>query len=103
MSRHQLSFRFATTLCLVIGLPVAYFVAFKVQEKWRTALLALIIIPSFTSFLIRTLAWRIPLSPNGTLSKWLQDWGVIGGPIQLLEKPWREQQWLSANVCQLAF
>ena len=75
----------ATVLCVVIGFPVAYFVAFKVREKWRGVLLALIIVPSFTSFLIRTLAWRIPLSPNGTLSKWLQDWGVIGGPIQLLE------------------
>jgi spermidine/putrescine transport system permease protein len=75
----------ATTLCVVIGLPVAYFLAFKVREKWRAILLAMIIIPSFTSFLIRTLAWRIPLAPNGTLSKWLQDWGVLHGPIELLE------------------
>ena len=75
----------ATVLCVVIGFPVAYFLAFKVREKWRAALLALIVIPSFTSFLIRTLAWRIPLSPNGTLSKWLQEWGVLGGPIHLLE------------------
>jgi len=75
----------ATVLCTVIGLPVAYFLAFKVQEKWRAILLALIIVPSFTSFLIRTLAWRIPLAPNGTLSGWLQDWGVIDGPIQILE------------------
>jgi len=75
----------ATTLCVVVGLPVAYFLAFKVREKWRAILLAMIIVPSFTSFLIRTLAWRIPLAPNGTLSKWLQDWGVLNGPIQLLE------------------
>jgi spermidine/putrescine transport system permease protein len=75
----------ATVLCTIIGLPVAYFLAFKVKEKWRAVLLALIIVPSFTSFLIRTLAWRIPLAPNGTLSEWLQDWGVIDGPIQLLE------------------
>ncbi|MCU1361376.1 MAG: Spermidine Putrescine transporter permease component PotB, partial [Ilumatobacteraceae bacterium] len=75
----------ATLLCVVIGFPVAYFLAFKVREKWRGVLLALVVVPSFTSFLIRTLAWRIPLAPNGTLSKWLQDWGVIGGPIQILE------------------
>jgi len=75
----------ATALCVLIGLPVAYFLAFKVREKWRAILLAMIIVPSFTSFLIRTLAWRIPLAPNGTLSKWLQDWGVLSGPIQLLE------------------
>ena len=75
----------ATVLTVVIGFPVAYFLAFKVQEKWRAVLLALIIVPSFTSFLIRTLAWRIPLAPNGTLSTWLQDWGVISGPISVLE------------------
>ena len=75
----------ATALTVVIGFPVAYFLAFKVQEKWRALLLALVIVPSFTSFLIRTLAWRIPLAPNGTLSKWLQDWGVLGGPINVLE------------------
>ncbi|MCU1400330.1 MAG: Spermidine Putrescine transporter permease component PotB [Acidimicrobiales bacterium] len=75
----------ATLLTVVIGFPVAYFLAFKVQEKWRAILLALVIVPSFTSFLIRTVAWRIPLAQNGTLSKWLQDWGVIGGPISLLE------------------
>jgi ABC-type spermidine/putrescine transport system permease subunit I len=75
----------ATLLCLFIGLPVAYFLAFKVREKWRTILLALIVVPSFTSFLIRTLAWRIPLAPNGYLSRWLQDWGVLGQPINILE------------------
>ena len=75
----------ATLLCLVIGLPVAYFIAFKVREKWRGAVLAAVIIPSFTSFLVRTVAWRIPLAANGNLSHWLQDWGVIHGPISLLE------------------
>jgi spermidine/putrescine transport system permease protein len=75
----------ATALTALIGFPVAYFLAFKVKEKWRAILLALIIVPSFTSFLIRTVAWRIPLAPNGTFSKWLQDWGVIHGPISLLE------------------
>ncbi len=75
----------ATVLCVLIGFPIAYFLAFKVKEKWRAVLLALVVVPSFTSFLIRTVAWRIPLAPNGTLSKWLQDWGLISGPIQLLE------------------
>jgi len=75
----------ATVLTTVIGFPVAYFLAFKVKEKWRAILLALIIVPSFTSFLIRTLAWRIPLAPNGQFSTWLQDWGLIHGPISILE------------------
>lgn len=74
----------ATLLCLVIGFPVAYFVAFKVGPRWRAILLALVIVPSFTSFLIRTLAWRIPLSANGELSKWLQDIGWIDAPIDVI-------------------
>jgi spermidine/putrescine transport system permease protein len=75
----------ATTLCFVFGFPVAYFLVFKVSEKWKAIMLALIVVPSFTSFLIRTLAWRIPLAANGELSTWLQDWGLISGPINILE------------------
>ena len=41
--------------------------------------------PSFTSFLIRTVAWRIPLARNGWVSDTLQDWGVLGAPIDILE------------------
>ena len=73
-------------MCLLIGLPVAYFAAFKVSEKWKTVILALVVIPSFTSFLIRTVAWRIPLAPNGEFSRWLTDIGLVGDRgIQLLE------------------
>ena len=73
-------------MCLLIGLPVAYFAAFKVSEKWKTIILALVVIPSFTSFLIRTVAWRIPLAPNGEFSRWLTDVGLVGDRgIQLLE------------------
>ena len=61
----------ATAMCLFIGLPVAYFAAFKVAEKWKAIILAAVVVPSFTSFLIRTVAWRIPLAPNGVFSKYL--------------------------------
>ncbi len=75
----------ATTLCLLIGFPVAYFLVFKVADKWKAILLAMIIVPSFTSFLIRTLAWRIPLAANGELSRALQDIGLLSGPIDILD------------------
>jgi spermidine/putrescine transport system permease protein len=74
----------ATALCLLIGFPVSYFLAFKVSERWRAILLALVIVPSFASFLMRTVAWRIPLSPNGEFSRWLQDIGLIDGPLNIL-------------------
>ena len=88
----------ATVLCTVIGLPVAYFLAFKVQEKWRAVLLALIIVPSFTSFLIRTLAWRIPLAPNGTLSEWLQDWGLRSTDRSRSSRHRRRCSWRSSTT-----
>ena len=73
-------------MCLLIGLPVAYFAAFKVAEKWKAIILAAVVVPSFTSFLIRTVAWRIPLAPNGVFSKWLVETGFIGSNgIQILE------------------
>ena len=78
----------ATIACLLIGLPVAYLAAFKVSEKWKGLILALVVVPSFTSFLIRTVAWRIPLAPNGFFSKWLVDMSWIGPQgIQVLETP----------------
>jgi spermidine/putrescine transport system permease protein len=77
----------ATSLCIFIGFPVAYFLAFKVSEKWRAALLAMVVIPSFTSFLIRTVAWKIPLAKTGYVSRWLQDWGLLDGPIDILQTP----------------
>ena len=78
----------ATAICVLIGLPVAYYAAFKASEKWRAVILAAVVVPSFTSFLIRTVAWRIPLAPNGTLSKWLIDLGAVGEDgIQILATP----------------
>jgi spermidine/putrescine transport system permease protein len=73
-----------TLLCLLIGFPVAYFLAVKVPPRWRGVLLGLVIIPFWTNFLIRTIAWRIVLSPKGFLSNWFQDIGIRDSNIQLL-------------------
>jgi spermidine/putrescine transport system permease protein len=56
----------ATALALLIGYPLAYTIAFK-AGRWRNILLVLVIAPFFTSFLIRTLAWKVILSDNGWL------------------------------------
>ena len=73
-----------TALCLLIGFPVAYFIAVKVPPRWRGVLLGLVIIPFWTNYLIRTIAWRIVLSPKGFFSNWLQDVGLRDSNIQLL-------------------
>ncbi|MDX6312495.1 MAG: spermidine/putrescine transport system permease protein [Streptomyces sp.] len=54
----------ATVLCLAIGYPLAYTIAFK-AGRWRNVLLVMVIAPFFTSFLIRTLAWKTILADDG--------------------------------------
>jgi spermidine/putrescine transport system permease protein len=74
-----------TVLCLVIGFPVAYFLAVRVSQRWKGILLALVIVPFWTSFLVRTIAWRIVLAPRGVLSNWLQDVGLRSSPFRVLD------------------
>ena len=73
-----------TALCLLIGLPFAYFLAVKVSERRRGLLLVLLMIPFFTNFLIRTLAWRIVLAPKGLIYNTLVDWGLLGSRLDVL-------------------
>ncbi|MFF2811964.1 ABC transporter permease [Streptomyces sp. NPDC058000] len=54
----------ATALCLLLGYPLAYLIAFK-AGRWRNIVMILVIAPFFTSFLIRTLAWKTILADGG--------------------------------------
>ncbi|MDQ0993353.1 ABC transporter permease [Streptomyces sp. V3I7] len=54
----------ATGLCLVLGYPLAYLIAFR-AGRWRNLVMVLVIAPFFTSFLIRTLAWKTILADDG--------------------------------------
>ncbi|MGW5732879.1 MULTISPECIES: ABC transporter permease [Streptomyces] len=54
----------ATILCLLLGYPLAYLIAFR-AGRWRNLILVLVIAPFFTSFLIRTLAWKTILADGG--------------------------------------
>ncbi len=81
-----------TALCLLISLPIAYYLAFKVGPRAKTVVLALLMVPFFTNYLLRTLAWKIVLQPKGFVSNFLQDthWFTFGqalrdGPIQVLD------------------
>jgi spermidine/putrescine transport system permease protein len=58
----------STALCLVIALPVGYYIA-SVPKKWRPWLLLLTVLPLWTNFLVRIFAWRLVLHPDGTLRK----------------------------------
>lgn len=57
-----------TVACIVIAYPLAYFIAFK-AGRWRNLLLGLVMVPFFTSFLLRTIAWQSLLADNGPVLK----------------------------------
>jgi len=73
----------ATTLCLVLGYPVAYAIA-RAPGRWRLLLLFLVMLPFWTSFLIRVYAWIAILKPNGLLNQLLIAIGLITTPLPLL-------------------
>lgn len=62
----------ATFLALLLGYPLAYFIASR-QGRWKNILLVLVIAPFFTSFLIRTMAWQSILSSQGGLLRKVLD------------------------------
>jgi spermidine/putrescine transport system permease protein len=74
-----------TLACALVGFPVAYALANMVAPRWRSVLLFLLVLPYWTSFLLRTFAWRIVLAPEGVLSDGLRGLGILDGPLQLLD------------------
>jgi spermidine/putrescine transport system permease protein len=64
-----------TVICLLIGYPLALFIAQR-GGRWRSALLFLILIPFWTNFLVRTYAWMLILSNNGLLNTLIQSLGL---------------------------
>ncbi|MEI1248691.1 ABC transporter permease [Rhizobium aouanii] len=70
---------------LVVGYPAALYVGLFVKNKTiQTALLVLCVIPFWTSFLIRVLAWRPMLGKEGAINLILQGLGIINQPIEVL-------------------
>ncbi len=72
-----------TTLCILLGYPIAYAVA-TCQNRYRPVLLLLIILPYWTSFLLRAYAWTVILQNNGLVNHALLALGVIHQPIQMM-------------------
>lgn len=76
----------ATALCLVIGYVLAYAIAFK-AGRWKNLMLILVIAPFFTSFLLRTLSWKLILADDGYVVDALQTIHVLGAGDRLLATP----------------
>jgi len=75
-----------TLLCLLLGYPLAYFIAFK-GRRWRNILILMVMVPFWTSFLIRAYAWVVILNGNGIANKTLQFLGLTSEPINLIYTP----------------
>lgn len=67
----------ATVLCVLIGFPLAYVIATR-GGRFKNVLLGLVVVPFFTSFLIRTLAWQTILGDRGPIVGLLDGMGLIG-------------------------
>jgi spermidine/putrescine transport system permease protein len=73
-----------TALTIVVGWPFAYWLARYAPPKRKNLLLALVIVPFWTSFLIRTYSFLIVLDPAFPLSKALDASGITAGPLDVL-------------------
>jgi spermidine/putrescine transport system permease protein len=71
-------------IAFLIGYPLAYVIAFR-GGKWRSALLLLVIVPFFVTYLIRTLSWETILSDSGLVVNTLQTIGIVGEDGRLLD------------------
>ncbi|MBA3781920.1 ABC transporter permease [Nocardioides sp. InS609-2] len=76
----------ATAFCLVLGYVLAYAIAFK-AGRWKNLMLVLVIAPFFTSFLVRTLSWKLILADDGFIVNTLQALQILGDDGRLLATP----------------
>ena len=76
----------STLITLVVGYPIAYGMA-QAREEWRPTLMMMVILPFWTSFLIRVYSWMGILSQEGVLNQFLTWTGIISEPLQILNTP----------------
>jgi spermidine/putrescine transport system permease protein len=76
----------ATVACIALGYPLAYAIAFK-AGRWKNLMLVAVIAPFFTSFLVRTLSWKLLLGDHGFIVEALQAVHVLGPDGHLLATP----------------
>jgi putative spermidine/putrescine transport system permease protein len=78
----QVSF-LVTGICVLIGYPLAYCLS-QLPQRWAGILLLGVLIPFWTSLLVRTYAWLVLLQRRGLINNWLVDLGIIEQPLRLV-------------------
>jgi putrescine transport system permease protein len=89
LSAYLSSIKFAaitTVLCLLIAYPFAYFMARSPSDK-RPALLMLVMLPFWTSFLLRVYAWKMLLADNGVFNNLALALGLVAEPVKMMNTP----------------
>ena len=75
-----------TVLAMLIGYPMAYTIAFR-GGRYKNILLLLVIMPFFTSFIIRTISWKFILADQGFVLGTLKDLGILEPGFRLIATP----------------
>jgi spermidine/putrescine transport system permease protein len=78
----------ATVLALLLAFPAAYTIAFRLRTRWRDLLVAMLVVPVFSSYILRIYAWQVVLSPQGLINSvvgWLgmDVLRLLGGQLSL--------------------
>ena len=73
----------STLMALLIGYPMAYGIA-RASPMWRNTMLMLVVLPFWTSFLIRVYSWKVLLQGNGPVNALLMYFGIVDEPVQIL-------------------
>ena len=74
---------FVTAVCLLLGYPLGFLIA-TTTPGWATLGFIFVLLPLWTSVLVRTYAWMVLLGRNGVFNRWLIEAGVISDPLPLL-------------------
>lgn len=69
--------------CFILGYPVAYLLV-SAGPRWSTIGFVFLLLPFWTSLLVRTYAWMVLLGRNGVVNRLLLDWGIVSAPVPLL-------------------
>jgi ABC-type spermidine/putrescine transport system permease subunit I len=72
-----------TAICLLLGYPLGFLIA-TTTPAWATMGFIFVLLPLWTSVLVRTYAWMVLLGRNGVFNRWLIETGVISDPLPLL-------------------
>ncbi len=72
---------YTTLICVIAAYPLAYMLA-TASGQTRNSLILWVLMPFWTSFLVRTFAWLVLLGRNGPINKWLQGLGLLENPLE---------------------